>query len=250
MPDLLAVERGSGETPVVFLHGFGFSHAVWDDLLAGSACEFRSVAFDLPGHAASLAYPPGSAGAAARAVLAALKQRGVYRAHLVGHSMGGAAAALAALMAPRQAASLTLLAPGGFGPEINHRLLRRYAAATEEAEIARLLEQFFGWDHAPPKGFAAELAKQRSVAGATAALMTVVETFFDGNVQKTFATDELAGLGIPVKVLWGRQDGVLPTRQAYNLPGRIAVHIFERAGHMLPQEIAADAMQLILQNIR
>jgi pimeloyl-ACP methyl ester carboxylesterase len=53
-----------------------------------------------------------------------------------------------------------------------------------------------------------------------------------------------------VKVLWGTQDRVLPTRQAHRLPGRIGVHIFENTGHMLPQEIPDEAAYLILENTR
>jgi pyruvate dehydrogenase E2 component (dihydrolipoamide acetyltransferase) len=51
-------------------------------------------------------------------------------------------------------------------------------------------------------------------------------------------------------VLWGTQDRVLPTRQAHKLPGAIAVHIFEKTGHMLPQEIPHEVAGLILENTR
>jgi pyruvate dehydrogenase E2 component (dihydrolipoamide acetyltransferase) len=192
----------------------------------------------------------GSAAGAARAVLASLAERGIGQAHWVGHSMGGAAAALAAMLEPQRAASLTLLAPGGFGREINHRLLRRYASAASEGEIQGLLEQFFGWDRAVPAGLAAALARDRAAPGAIAALERIVERFFDGDEQKTIGRGDLAPLTIPIKVLWGTQDRVLPTRQAHKLPGRIAVHIFEKTGHMLPQEIPGEVAHLILENTR
>lgn len=248
--ELFAVESGSGSIPVVLLHGFGASHTVWNAVRGHLGHQRRVLAFDLPGHAGSLAHPHGSAAQAARAVLAALERRGVGRAHLVGHSMGGAAAALAGLMHPERTASLTLLAPGGFGREVNHRLLRRYAAATEEAELALLLENFFGWDASVPAGLAAAQAQERRAPGAIAALQGIVESFFDGDRQKVLAVADLARLSVPVKVLWGTQDRVLPTRQAHKLPGRIGVHIFERAGHMLPQEIPQDVAYLILENTR
>jgi pyruvate dehydrogenase E2 component (dihydrolipoamide acetyltransferase) len=117
-------------------------------------------------------------------------------------------------------------------------------------EIAVLLEQFFGWERDVPGGLAAEAAAARAQPGATEALLAVVETFFEGNSQKLLPVDELGRLGIPVKVLWGTQDRVLPTRQAHRLPGRVAVHIFEGAGHMLPQEIPDDVAALILENAR
>jgi pyruvate dehydrogenase E2 component (dihydrolipoamide acetyltransferase) len=247
---LFGVEHGSGGAPVVLLHGFGGSHAAWGAVVNRLGGARHTIAFDLPGHAGSLACPTGGAGVAARAVLAELDRRGVAEAHLVGHSMGGAAAALAALRDPPRIASLTLFAPGGFGSEINHRLLRRFAAAREESELALILEQFFGWDRPLPEGLAAEMAKQRQVEGAVEALEKIVETFFDDGSQKVIPRAELKRLAMPTKVVWGTQDRVLPTRQAHRLPGHIAVHIFEEAGHMLTYEIPDEAAGLILENTR
>jgi pyruvate dehydrogenase E2 component (dihydrolipoamide acetyltransferase) len=248
--ELFAIERGAGEAPLVLLHGFGGSHSAWDDVVAAIGAARRTLVFDLPGHARSLAHPHGSAAVAARAILAALDRRGVGAVHLAGHSMGGAAAALVALRAPEQVLSLTLLAPGGFGPEANHRLLRRYAAATAEPELQLLLEQFFGWDARVPPGLAGGQAEERRDPGAREALLAIVETFFEGDRQKVLPLLELGRLPMPVKVLWGTQDRVLPTCHAHKLPGRIAVHIFERAGHMLPQEIPSDVAALLLENTR
>lgn len=248
--ELYGVERGSGGTPVVLLHGFGASHTVWDAVVERIGDARRTIAFDLPGHAGSLACGPAGTPAAAGAVLAALDRRGVSRFHLVGHSMGGAVATLVALRAGAHVATLTLFAPGGFGHEINHRLLRRYAAARDEAALTFLLEQFFGWGCAVPPGLAAELASDRQVEGASAALTTIVEGFFDGERQKTIPASELERLAMPTKVIWGTQDGVLPTRQAHQMPGHIGVHIFEQVGHMLPLEIPDQAARLILENTR
>ncbi len=248
--ELFGVERGSGDIPVVLLHGFGGSHAVWAEVVDRLGGDCRSIAFDLPSHAGSLTFPPGGTGSAVRAVRAELARRGIGRAHLVGHSMGGAVAALVALAEPERIASLTLLSPGGFGSEINHRLLRRYAAASEEAELQLILEQFFGWDQPVPPGLAALQASERRVPGANEALQKMVETFFDDGHQKTIPRSELARLPMPTKVVWGAQDRVLPTRQAHRLPGNIAVHIFEGVGHMLPFEIPDAVARLILENAR
>ncbi len=246
---MFAAERGVGDVPIVLLHGFGGTHAAWDAIVERLGGR-RTLAFDLPGHGGSLGCRPGGAGVAARAVLAALAQRDISHAHLVGHSMGGAAAALAALNDPARTASLTLLAPGGFGSEINHRLLRRYAAARDEADLSLLLEQFFGWNRPVPQTLAAEMARTRQADGATAALLEIVETFFDEGLQKLIPRADLERLTMPTKVIWGTQDRVLPTRQAHRLPGHIGVHIFEDVGHMLPYEIPDAAAHLILENAR
>lgn len=250
MAELFCLERGSGGVPVVLLHGFGGSHAAWSAVTEAIGGARHLLAFDLPGHAGSLAVPAGSAAKAAGAVMAELDRRNIERVHLVGHSMGGAAAALVALHNPARVASLTLLAPGGFGPEINHRLLRRYAAAVEEGELQLLLEQFFSLDSELPAGIAVEQAREREVPGATAALRAIVETFFEGTVQKTLPLAEFGRLAMPIKVVWGGEDRVLPTRQAHRVPGRIAVHIFEGVGHMLPQEVPHEVADIVLENSR
>jgi pimeloyl-ACP methyl ester carboxylesterase len=252
METLHSVTSGLADgVPVVLLHGFGGSHRAWDAVIPFIERDRRVIAYDLPGHAGSLSYPKiGNAAVAAKAVLAALAADGIGRAHLVGHSLGGATAALCGLMAPEGCASLTMLAPGGFGHEINHRLLRRYAAAREPADIALLLEQFFGWRDELPKGVVDMMAVERAINGATDALEKIAETLFDEKGQKRLPVDDIAALPVPVKVIWGTQDRVLPTRQAHKLPGRIAVHIFEEVGHMLPMEIPGEVAYLVLENSR
>lgn len=236
-------------SPVILLHGFGGDRQTWQTIQTGLAPKKRSIAFDLPGHGEAVNWPTiGNAGVAAKAVAQSLEALGLTRVHLVGHSMGGAVAALVALRTPEVAASLTLLAPGGFGPEINHRLLRRYAAAIDAAEMEVLLEQFFGWEFKLPKFLARTAAESRARPGAVATLEAIADEIIDGTVQKTLPRDEMAALPMPVKVIWGTQDRVLPTRQAHKLPGIVATHIFERVGHMAHLEIPKEVTRLILQN--
>jgi len=235
--------------PVVLLHGFGGDRQTWFNTQTALAPKKRSLAFDLPGHGDALDWPRiGNAGVAAKAVAQSLSALGLTRVHLVGHSMGGAVAALIALRNPDLVASMTLLAPGGFGPEINHRLLRRYAAATDPDMMEVLLEQFFGWEFRLPKFLAKMAAESRARPGAVATLEAIADDIIDGSVQRTLPRDELAALQMPIKVLWGTQDRVLPTRQAHKLPGTVATHIFERVGHMVHLEIPQETTRLILQN--
>ncbi|WP_299479009.1 alpha/beta fold hydrolase [uncultured Roseibium sp.] len=237
------------DTPIVLLHGFGGDRQTWLNTQTALSGRKRSLAFDLPGHGQALDWPSvGNAGIAAKAVAQSLEHLDLTKVNLVGHSMGGAIAALVALRDPERVSSLTLLAPGGFGPEINHRLLRRYATATNAADMEVLLEQFFGWEFRLPKYLAKTTAESRSKPGATATLEAIADEIIDGTVQKTLPRDELAALLMPIKVIWGTQDRVLPTRQAHKLPGIVATHIFERVGHMPHLEIPKEVTRLILQN--
>ncbi len=241
---------GNGPTPVIFLHGLGADAVTWAGIVDRIGDRAPMIAFDLPGHGESVAWPQiGHAGTAAAAVLQSIGAMGVNRFHLVGHSFGGATAMLVALKARDQLASLTLLAPGGFGSEINHRLLKRYVAAEGEAEILMQYEQFFGWTRPVPIDAVRRMAEFKRSPQARAALAQVVEAIVDDGRQGLLPRDKLADLGCPVKVIWGTQDRVLPTRQAHKLPGRVATHIFEEVGHMPHYEIADAVTDLVMENV-
>ncbi|GGF00812.1 alpha/beta fold hydrolase [Stappia taiwanensis] len=234
--------------PVVFLHGFAADALTWAPVQKSLARSHHTLALDLPGHGRALDWPRiGNAGVSARAVATTLDRHGFDKVHLVGHSMGGTTAALVALARPEQVASLTLLAPGGFGPEINHRLLRRFAAAVEAEELADLLEQFFHPEFRLPRLIARQTAAGRARPGVREALMHIAESLIDGTSQKVLPHEEIAGLPAPVKVIWGTEDRVVPAHQTDGLPARLSTHLFDRIGHMPHLEMARTVCQIIRQ---
>lgn len=245
------VEMGSGgDAPVVLLHGFGAVGAAWDGVQRAISASHRTLAFDLPGHGASLAFPDATnAGRFAKAVVADLDALGIGKVHLVGHSMGGATAALIALSAPERVASLTLVAPGGFGPEINIRLISRYGSASDRESLLANLEMMFGWRRQVPDALLTLLADMRAVPGQTEALMTIAGRMTRDGRQGVIPRDGLAALGMPVKVLWGTEDCVMPVSHTNGLPGHFGVHLFSDAGHMLCDEIPEAVTGLIRENI-
>jgi pyruvate dehydrogenase E2 component (dihydrolipoamide acetyltransferase) len=241
---------GTGDTTVVLLHGFGGSGAVWHELAARLGNHATVLAHDVPGHGESLEHPAaGSPGKCADAIRADLGERGYQRFHLVGHSMGGAIATLMTLAAPDQVASLTLLAPGGFGPEINGRLLRHWARADTTETVTLCLEQMQGWETPVPADVVERVVADRRLPGQRDRLIAIADKITRGERQGVIPREQLETLRMPVKVLWGTQDRVLPTRQVHGLPVRLASHVFERTGHMLIEEQADVVFDLIKQNI-
>ncbi len=110
-----AIDAGRGEA-LVLLHGANgtaadFSAELIDDL----ARDFRVIVPDRPGHGHSRRSVTGRLDLAgeARAVLALLDALGLQRAHLLGHSYGGALALRLALEAPGRVRSVLAVAPIG-----------------------------------------------------------------------------------------------------------------------------------------
>nr|WP_246232607.1 alpha/beta fold hydrolase [Aurantimonas aggregata] len=229
------------------MHGFDGRAAVWSAVCAALGdVDRRTVAFDLPGHGRSLGYPgAGPAKVAARAVLSELDQRGIATAHLVGHSMGGAVAALICLFAPERVSSLTLLSPGGFGPEIGIDPIR----AVMEASAGQELWRAVGFMGAPgwtaPVDVAAAGVGERTPQ-ARAAMRRIFDQLFDGGWQGVLPLAAIAGRHRPIRVLWGDEDPVTPITQANDLPPGFAVHRLDGVGHM-PMLEAPEACAALIR---
>jgi pimeloyl-ACP methyl ester carboxylesterase len=248
---LYVAERGIGPRTIVFLHGFGGCHDDWRDVIAPLAPGARTLAYDLPGHGLSLDFPDGSpAKVAANAVLADLSARGIKRAHLVGHSMGGATATLMALSEPEKVASLTLLAPGGFGHEINGPLLRRYAAAAGKDEISACLAAMSGPGSPPPRHTVDVLGRMRERPGQLQKLAQIAAAMTRHDRQGVIAREQLETLDMPVMVVWGTDDAVLPVGQADCLPAHFHLHHVLEAGHMLVEEAPGLIAEIVRRNMR
>ena len=82
----LAIRESGRGAPVVLLHGEGLDASIWD----GLALSGRVLAVDLRGHGGSeVTESPYAMGALVRDVEAALDDREVKEAVLVGHALGG-----------------------------------------------------------------------------------------------------------------------------------------------------------------
>lgn len=240
------------KAPLVLLHGFGGIGALWAPVIDQLDADQPLIIYDLPGHGRSPdAEGVGHAGVMTKAILADLDQRGVSSFHLCGHSMGGAVASLVALKAASRVHSLTLLAPGGFGFEIDHRALRHYAVAEKEGDLATALAAMMAPGHvADPSGLE-RLAAARQAPGALDRLLAILASFLverDGRTgQGTLPLASFDGFGIPTRLLWGTADPILPVEQASKIwPGAV-VTLIEGVGHMLIEE-ATEAVVTAIQS--
>jgi len=248
--DLYAATYGDAGPVVVLLHGFGGLSDAWRNIAVCLAANHCVIAYDLPGHGRSVDYPGGGpAKVAARAVVDDLRRRGLTSVHVVGHSMGGAIAILTALGSEDLVASLTLVAPGGIGEEINAPLLRRFGAAHTIDEIVVCLTDMAAPHASDTKPLAGILAGARRSDGQQRKLAEIAALITRDGKQGVIPREMLVSLPMPVSVLWGTRDAVLPFAQTRNLPSNFDVRQLDGAGHMLIEEAPDSIIEVLLRRI-
>ena len=254
MTALFAQVRSGEGVPLVLLHGFGGDHTAWIGIVQRLPKTVPTLAYDLPGHGRSLgAEGGGKVPAMAKAILADLDARGVGRFHLAGHSMGGATATMMALRAPDRIASLTLLAPGGYGREIAIGVLRDWAAAANRPSIARALKHMTAPGHLFGAFEVGRVEAMRRRAGQVAALRGIAERLADEEGrQGAFPREQLETLP-RATLVWGDADPILPAYHADGLEDAMNVLRVPGAGHMLMEErpkVVAEAIGSAMETTR
>ena len=243
---LNVLSAGAGVlTPIIFIHGFGGDLNSWLFNQPALCGDRAAHAFDLPGHGQSSAsYGKGSARALSEAVFALMDGLAAPRAHLVGHSLGGAIALLMALARPERVASVTGVAPGGLGPELNRAFIDGFIAANGRKPMQEALGLLFARPEAVTRAMVEEALHYKRQDGATEALMSIAAANFTPDGQKSGLRDLLPDIKSPVQIIWGRQDKIIPPRQAEGLPSNVVTALLDDAGHMPHMERAADVNRL------
>jgi pyruvate dehydrogenase E2 component (dihydrolipoamide acetyltransferase) len=245
------VGTGQDGDVVLLVHGYGGDRNSWLFLQEPLAARHRVYALDLPGHGTSSKdVGDGSVGMLAGVVLGVLDAIGAERAHLVGHSLGGAVAVAAAARDPGRISSLTLIAPSGFGPEINAGYLRGFAGAQTRRELRPVVGQLFADESLVTRQLVDDLLAYKRLDGVEAALHTLVDTLLDGDVQRMDSAAAMAAIGgaVPVTTVWGSADRVIPAAQAGSVTGT-GRHLIDGAGHMPHMERPAEVQAAIEETI-
>jgi pyruvate dehydrogenase E2 component (dihydrolipoamide acetyltransferase) len=214
-----------GATTVALVHGLFDHPGGWRDLPARlAAAGLRVVLPVLPGHADGHPAADGLDSAAER-VLAQLPPG---PAVLVGHSLGAAIATRAAARAPEQVAALVLVAPAGLGPRISADFTDGMLAADTPAALGRALALL---DAGPlsAAALASELTRLRAARDGHAATARWAAR---GGFQQIDIAGDLAGLTIPVAVVFGTGDRILDWQDVAALPSHAAIHLVRGAGHL------------------
>lgn len=242
------VRAGSGPV-LLLLHGLGCDHTTWSPVIRQLARRFTVIAPDLLGHGLSdkprADYSLGGYANGMRDLLTLLD---IDRVTVVGHSFGGGVAMQFAYQFPERTERMVLVAPGGLGPEVTPAIR---AITTPGFHQAMGILTVPGIRHA---GTAAMRALGRSGLPGTRDLgevAAIYESWKDPRVRTavrhlTRAVVDWKGQvvtmsdraylteAMPLCVVWGADDSVLPARQARTvaaLAPQARVEVFGNAGH-------------------
>jgi 3-oxoadipate enol-lactonase len=239
-PGWPAIERGSG-TPVVFLHGFPLSHAIWDLQLDPLSLAHHVVVFDMPGYGLARRQPvPVTLREFAERVARAVRERFDAPVVVVGHSFGGYVALEWFRLHPERFAALVLTNTRATPDSPAARALRlataeRLKDPSEHLDVDAVARDMLAPRNGDPAGplFARvrniiENVPSRTIIGTLRAM-----------AGRPDLTPILPRVRIPTLVVWGEADRLIPPEQSQamlaTLPSARGVGIPD-SGHLPPLE--------------
>lgn len=246
--NLRYAKRGDGAETIILIHGFGGDLDNWLFNIDALGEKATVYALDLPGHGQSSKKldKPGLA-AMKNALAAFMDKLGIGKAHLVGHSMGGAIAMQMAAEHPEKVKSLTLICSAGLGSDIGS-YVDEYVAAQGRKDLKPVLEKLFADKSLVSRQLVDDVLKYKRLDGVEPLLKSLAAALFGGGKQADAPGKALAGKLPPTLVIWGKHDEIIPAAHAANLPGA-HVHVLEGAGHMVFMEKASDVNNLIKAHV-
>lgn len=230
----LSLSRGGGGqgASVLLVHGFAGDAMTWWPVERALADRHRLIRIDLPCHGRSPAGSFAAFDSFAGAVIEAVREIEDRPLHLVGHSLGGAVVAALAAALPGAVRSLCMIAPAGLGAEINGAVLGGIARANSAASLAPWLKRLVAEPALIDDAFAQAAWAARSDPALRTAQSALLPMLFPDGTQGFDIQPLLRRLDMPMKLIWGREDEVLPWRHALIAPPHAGLHLLPRVGHV------------------
>jgi 3-oxoadipate enol-lactonase len=233
--EIFYVDAGiSKAAPLVLIHGFPFSHEMWDPQIEALQKRFRLIVYDLRGHGKS-AVGDGQYTLEffVDDLLGLLDHLKLERAVLCGLSMGGYIALRAVERNPERVSGL-ILADTQAKADSNEAKLKR-AAAIKSVKANGV--------KAYAEGFVKSVFAPQSLANSKAAVMRIIQENSSLGIcgallalaSRTDTTDALPGIKAPTLILVGEHDTLSPPSASQEMHNRIPnseIHVIPNAAHM------------------
>ncbi|WKZ42125.1 MAG: alpha/beta hydrolase [Anaerolineales bacterium] len=254
---------GSGEPVFILLHGFGASLFSWREVTAPLAEIGTVIAYDRPAFGLTErpmeweGESPYSQEAQIELVIGLMDALGVEKAILVGNSAGGTISMLTALQYPERVESLILVDPavyaGGGAPAWSRPLLKTPQMNRVGPLFARQIQTRgpelveVAW-HDPGKitpDVIEGYQKPLRIENWDKALWYLTVSSHESGLAERL--DELT---LPILVITGDDDRIVPTEQSVRLAGELpnaGLVVIPQSGHVPHEETPAEFMQAVIQ---
>jgi pimeloyl-ACP methyl ester carboxylesterase len=252
---------GSGEPALILMHGFGSSLFTWRDVLGPLSQDRRVVAYDRPAFGLTerpLEWEgenPYSAESQAQMVIELMDRLGIQEAVLVGNSAGGSLAMLTALTFPERVQGLVLVSPavyqGGGSPKWARWLLNTPQMERVGPLFTRQIRDW-GREFAESAWHDPARITDEIWAGYTQPLQA--QDWDRGLWNLTAASRDLDldqaldRLDLPVLVVAGEDDRIVPTAHSVRLAGELPqaeLAVLDNCGHVPQEECPAAFLETV-----
>jgi pyruvate dehydrogenase E2 component (dihydrolipoamide acetyltransferase) len=144
--------------------------------------------------------------------------------------------------------SLTLIDSAGLGPEINMDYIDGFISSTSRRDLKPALENLFADASLVSRQMIDDLLKYKRLDGVGDALSALREGVFTNGRQAANLSEGLTAAAVPVLVIAGAEDKIIPVAHAKGVAGA-RVEIIEGAGHMPQMEQAGKVNAFIKAHV-
>ncbi len=256
-------EQGAGQTVFILLHGFGASAFSWREVMEPFSELGRVIAYDRPAFGLTSRPMPGdwtganpySSESQAAIVIGLMDALGIEKAWLVGNSAGGTVSVYTALTYPERVSGLILvdaaIYTGGGSPAWVRPFLgtpqMRHLGPLLARQIATSGDDFIRTAFHDPSLVTPEiLAGYRKPLKAHNWDRALWE--LTASSRPLGLAERLDELNLPVLVLTGDDDRIVPTEESIRLGGEIpgaVLVVIENAGHVPHEEKPDEFMRVV-----
>jgi 3-oxoadipate enol-lactonase len=253
---LFYMEKGlPGASPVVFIHGFPFSHRMWKPQMEALSPSFRAIAYDVRGHGESyVGDGQYTIEGHVDDLFALLDALSIPRSVIVGLSMGGYITLRALERAPERFSGVVLCdtrseADGNEAKLKRHAGIQLVKSQGSAAFAENFIQALFAPASLQSQNEAVDLIRDiirhtppLSIAGTLLAL-----------AGRTDTTASLGAIRVPTLILAGEHDIITPPAAAQSMHERIPqseLHIVPGAGHMSNVENPSFFNEKLLKFLR